>query len=141
MRWSGLLALNRLQKKGQMALLWFSAILTALNKLQEPGRKNFALKFENGRLDGPSNYRTISLNAEQGKTTGHSILDSNNKELEKGNKINVNQIRSMENRICQTKLTSFLMRLQVWLINFKNVDLIALIYLVFYKALDLVLLI
>lgn len=33
------------------------------------------------------------------------------------------------------------MRLQVWLINFKNVDVIALIDLVFYKALDLVLLI
>lgn len=41
------------------------------------------------------------------------IVDSNNKELERGNKINVNQIRSMENRFCQTKLTSFFIRLQV----------------------------
>lgn len=69
------------------------------------------------------------------------MLDSNNKELVKGNIISVNQISSMENRFCQTELTSFLMGLQVGLINFKNVNLVALIDSVFYKALDLLLLI
>lgn len=141
MELSGLLAQKRLQKRGKWRSCDFQQFLQHWTNSRSLEERQFCTEIQKRRTGWPKQLRVHQSNAEQGKITEYLILDSNNKELESGNKINVNQIRSMENRFCQTKLTSFLMSLQVWLTNFKNVDLIALIYLVFYKALDLVLLI
>lgn len=73
----------------------------------------FALKFREGGLDGPSTYRSSSLMPSKAKLHNIQYWTFIIKELVKANKINVNQIKSMENRFCQTELTTFLMRLQV----------------------------
>lgn len=130
MKLSGLLAENRLKKGTNGSLV--------INKFLEPRGKNFCTEIQKGRTGWPKYLEVQQSNAKQGKITEYLILDCNNKELVRGNKININQIKSMENRFCPTKLTTFLMRLQIRPINSKNAIKSTLIYLVFSKGLDLV---
>lgn len=107
---------------------------------QIPGawRKNVCTGIQRGRTGQPKYLQVQQSNGEQGKFTEYSTLDFIIKELVRGNKINVNQIKSMENRFCQTEL-NLLDEITSWPINFKNAIKSTLIYLVFSKELDLVL--